>query len=194
MEELYDDHEHIVPSPTGAWGLIMLSPLTTPYYLTTNQSETCAQADHISSNHISSSPSSFLLKCFPATYQWVWSFCTLAALNSLSGTYSTSARSSPQPGVSRLVLPCTSEQTQAPFCNNNTFSVRHFWITTFKIINREGLGLQKKNKIIKIINTLFSTLVFPGYLFLRSTVFFYASFYFIFNASFPFYLLTYQLI
>ena len=98
------------------------------------------------------------------------------------------------PGVSRLVLPCTSEQTQAPFCNNDTFSVRHFWITTFKIINREGLGLQKKNKIIKIINTLFSTLVFPGYPFLRSTVFFYASFYFIFNASFPFYLLTYQLI
>ena len=152
----------------------MLSPLTTPYYLTTNQSENCAIADRTS---CSSSPSSFLLKCFPATYQWVWSFCTLAGLNSLSGTLSTSALSSPQPGVSRLVLLCTSEQTQVPFCNNNTFSIRHFWITTFKIIN-----------------TLLSILVFPGYLFPRSTIFSYASLYFIFNASSPFYLLTHHLI
>lgn len=78
----------------------MLSPLTTPYYLTTNQSENCAQADRTSCN---SSPSSFLLKCFPYNLSVSLKFLHISWSQLLSGTYSTSVLSLPQPGVSRLV-------------------------------------------------------------------------------------------
>ena len=33
--------------PTGPWGLIMLNPVTPPYYLIIKHSENCALADHI---------------------------------------------------------------------------------------------------------------------------------------------------
>ena len=41
-----DDPEHLAPRPTGAWGLIPLTPATRPLYVCVSQSQNCAGADH----------------------------------------------------------------------------------------------------------------------------------------------------
>ena len=43
---LLDDHEHMVPRPPGARGLIMLTPVTSPCCLTISQSENCTGWSH----------------------------------------------------------------------------------------------------------------------------------------------------
>ena len=60
--------------PTGAWGLIMLPPVTLPHYLTVNQSEICPGDDH--TLWLSSSP------CFKNTWNPPGS-CSLLSMSCL---------------------------------------------------------------------------------------------------------------